>query len=261
MSSFQEVSQQVGNQLKRLFPAADRVPALSVGLSVFLVLVYLFSVANPWILDAWCLSPQALPNFELSRLTTYTLIHENFFHLLFNVASLYGPLSQFEVQNGTVHTAVVLNFLATFVGVPYCLCGLLFYPETSVLGASGWCFSMLSYYYYLRSQTEETVKLYRVDVPTTMVPFVFLLVVGVLVPSSSFMGHLIAIFAGYALGYGYLKHFTNPPFRLIERIEAALDSVIDRLPAQLHYIKEHEVSQERYVLPSHAGQVLGTNRV
>ncbi|ESW97556.1 putative membrane protein [Ogataea parapolymorpha DL-1] len=258
--SFQQLFQQISDQGRRLFAATERAPALSTGLCVFLVLVYLYSIANPAILDKWSLTPWTLYNLELSRLTTYPLVHANFVHLLFNVVSLYGPLCQFEVQNGTVHTAIVLNFLATCVAIPYCLCGMLFFPTTSVLGASGWGFSMLSYYYYLQAQTAENTRIYTVDVPTTMIPFILLLVVGVLVPSSSFIGHLFAILAGYALGYGYLKHFTNPPFRIVERVESALAGVIGRLPPQIHYIREQDVSSDRYVLPSHGGQVLGTNR-
>ncbi|ODV83242.1 hypothetical protein CANARDRAFT_30181 [[Candida] arabinofermentans NRRL YB-2248] len=266
------VTQYIALAKKYLGPNSPQSPpALTLGLCIFLTLVYLYSFIQPSILESWPLDPYAIYNLEMSKLTTYPLIHENFIHLIFNIISIYTPLSQFEKSNGTVHTGVVLNFLATLIAIPYCLVGMVCYPNVSVLGCSGWCFAMLTYFTYMRSQVQEFTKLPNTnfEIPTNLTPFILLIIIGIIVPSSSFIGHLFGILAGFLLGFGYLKNFTNPPFKLILKIESKLENLIDLLPDEIHYIKEKDVADLRYKpldsnisLPLHSNDVfVGTGNV
>ncbi|VEU21300.1 DEKNAAC102361 [Brettanomyces naardenensis] len=226
---------------------ASGVPALTFVVTLFLVGVFIVSIFDDTLVDNWCLFPEALFDFELTRFTTYPLVHTGFLHLFFNLVSLWAPMAQFEKMNGTVHTALVFNILSVIVAVPYCILGYFFYSDTTVVGASGLVFSFVAYFSYVNSLRHKTVKLFgRYEVPTISVPFVLLGIVFLLVPNSSLIGHFLGIIAGFILAQGWLAPLTVPPIGLIEKIEAFLHRLIDLIPRQISYIKEIDVKDGRY---------------
>ncbi|ODV94485.1 hypothetical protein PACTADRAFT_4426 [Pachysolen tannophilus NRRL Y-2460] len=230
------------NLAKTFLPVFDGYPpAFTSGFVVFLVLIYILSFFTS-INDKIALNPWAPFNFDLNRISMYPLGHVSFFHLLFNIIAIVTPLSNFEKENGTVHTGIVLNILATVTALPYCLLGIIFYPNTEVLGASAWCFSFAAYEAHKQSLLKPSIIITPTFViPTIYSPFVFLILIAVIAPHSSFMGHLFGILAGYALSFGYLTKLIEPPSKIVQFIEKKIDTLINLIPPQFRYYREIEV--------------------
>lgn len=100
-------------------------------------------------------------------------------------------------------------------------------------------------------------------IPTWITPLAFIVVTSVLLPNTSFLGHLCAVIVGYlckscillvnpvtnsiSVGLGYLK-FLAPPEKIAKWIESKLN-LLGRLP---HYVTVEQKTAGRYtaVLPS-----------
>lgn len=65
------------------------------------------------------------------------------------------PLAVFETRNGTIHTGVTLNLLTVIAALQYCIVGLIFYPNTGVIGLSGIAFLLMSYMAYHESNSDQ----------------------------------------------------------------------------------------------------------
>lgn len=236
-----------------VFPT-NGIPIETLIVCVCIIVVYIASLFNGNIRSDMALKPDSLFHIsELPRLSSYVWVHSGFFHLFFNVLSLWAPLAEFERTNGTFHTALVLSILATAVAIPYCLLGTLFFPNTVVLGASGWVFSLISYFSYLNSLSHRTVKLFNSwEVPTLSIPFIFMLTVFLMVPNSSLIGHFLGIVTGFLLAKGWFINLTVLPFGLMEKIEGRLSRLIDHLPGIFNYVRESSVKSSRYQYSSTA---------
>ncbi|GEQ72825.1 hypothetical protein JCM33374_g6513 [Metschnikowia sp. JCM 33374] len=223
-------------------------PALSVGICIFSVLFYaVYPTGSP----ALVLYPWSPLKFNLNAMSFYIFPHANLVHLAFNLIALFPLISRFEKANGTVNTGITLNLLAMATALPYCVVGLLLFPVSGVAGLSGICFSFLTY--YCHKERESTPVLYRFTVSqreivihTKYFPFINLIIIAVLVPSTSFFGHLAGIGAGYLLALGYLK-FLYPPSKVVLFIEGKLAPGINHLKKIVDFISEEDAVAERGV--------------
>ncbi|EPQ64314.1 BgtA-20460 [Blumeria graminis f. sp. tritici] len=83
-------------------------------------------------------------------------------------------------------------------------------------------------------------------IPTWISPLVMAIFVSVLIPNTSFLGHLCGLAFGYGWGLGYLK-FLAPPERALRWIEGKLN-LLGRLP---HYVSIDQKTYGRFgVLPT-----------
>lgn len=232
---------------KYLFPSApgDRYPALTAGISVFFIIIFFFSFYD--INEGLYLYPKALIHFQLGRLSNYPLGHTSVLHLILNIVCLYGPLLRFELIHGTVYTGIVLNILAVSTAIPFCILGMLFYPDVKVLGSSGWVFSFIAYFAVRESLNMPLIKLNNnFGIPTRYFPVFILLLTTILVPGSSFWGHFFGMVSGYLLSYGYLNRFIVPPtVKIVPFIEDKLDFLIKLIPSKFWYIKEKSIITQR----------------
>ncbi|CEP62512.1 putative rhomboid protease RBD2 LALA0_S05e07294g [Lachancea lanzarotensis] len=243
-------------------PDGKPAAALSTGLMIFMFLLFILNFIfniNAHI----ALKPNALFQLNLNSISMYPLGHVSFVHLLMNSISLYGPLTIFERSHGTVHTGVILNLLAVFTAIPYCLLGSLFFSKTEVIGSSGWCFSLLAYFSFKESIIRPQQRIFNdYSLPTRYIPLVVLLIVTIFFPASSFWGHSIALLWGYALGSKevYAAKLV-PPSSLIQKIESKLDRAIAAIPLGVKFYREVDANRsesytsllgEESVLPLHS---------
>lgn len=218
--------------------------ALSVGLLIFMTLFELINLLYP-LTAALMLTPNALFELDLNRLSFYPLVHLNILHLIFNCWALYPLINQFEQKNGTVRTGIVLNLFAFLPGVVYCILAKIL-PLGAVAGSSGWWFAFLGYTTLRQSANQPTIQFYQnFIIPTWSIPFVPLVVFFVLIPSSSWMGHLLGLLAGWALEQGYLAKLVEPSTNVVEWIENKLAPLIARIPFGLKFIGEVEAREIR----------------
>ncbi|KAK7202692.1 hypothetical protein BZA70DRAFT_313154 [Myxozyma melibiosi] len=191
------------------------------------------------------LNPSAVLHGGFHRLLTYPLVHQNFMHLLFNFFALIPVLSVFEEETGTVGTAGCLALFSVAPGVAYVFISL-FTGSTTTLGASGWVFSLMAYFALKDAAIRSTIYINpRFQIPTWSTPLLTLLVIAILLPASSFLGHLLGLAVGYAYGLGYLEQ-AKLPQQLILKAETAL-SARQLTKALPRFISDDSASKHRVV--------------
>lgn len=237
--------------VSKFLPLGDKYPpALTIGLIIFLPLLYILNIFLS-INSAIALSPSSLTNFNLNQLSLYPLGHLSIFHLIFNLLAIVAPLSQFERYHGTVYTGVILNLFAVSTAVLYAVLGLVFYPSASVLGSSAWVFSFAGFFAYKESLIKPIFTITpTVTIPTLYTPMIPLIIIAVIFPGSSFIGHFFGLISGYLLAFGYLNKLV-PSSSIIEKIEEKLDKLINLIPTPFKYYKEVDAkylrTQDDYV--------------
>lgn len=227
-------------------------PALTVGLSVFTFFLLVIDLSsNQSLSQKFSLHPNAPFEFDLNRLSFYLLFHRGFFHWFLNIVGLFTPLAIFERKHGTVYTGITLNLLAVTAGLQFCLLGKILFPGTSVIGLSGVVFLFMSF--MAHKEHFSTPVLYSFNyqgsdysVPTLYSPFIFLFACMILLPGSSFWGHLAGISSGYLLSLGYFK-VLYPPLKVVLFIERKLQAPIHSLRSLVVYYKEEEAIEQRGV--------------
>lgn len=200
----------------------SHLPIISTGITLFLLIVYLLELKIDQLTINWALNPTLILQFELSRLTTYPLVHFSPLHLVFNMLSLWPSLAAFEMAHGSLHTAIVLNTTGAVTGVIYTIISLILNidADSYIGGASGWCFIFITVDCLVKSVEMANIEIYNgVSIPTKLLPFVYLVLSQVIVPSSSFLGHLVALIVGFLVFKGYLGPLCSPPFKVVEKIE------------------------------------------
>lgn len=227
-------------------------PALTVGLSIFTFLLLVIDLCfNQALSQKFSLHPNAPFEFDLNRLSFYLLFHRGFIHWLLNVIGLFTPLAIFERTHGTVFTGVTLNLLAVTAGLQFCVLGKILYPNTHVIGLSGIVFLFMSFMAYKEHHSTPVIYTFKfqgseMSIPTLYSPFIVLIVCMVLIPGSSFWGHLAGISSGYLLALGYIK-FLYPPLKVILFIERKLKAPIHLLRSLVVYYREEDAVEQRGV--------------
>jgi hypothetical protein len=84
-----------------------------------------------------------------------------------------------------------------------------------------------------------------VTVPTWTIPLAPLIITAIILPGSSFIGHLLGLLAGYALAMKYLDPVIEPSTKAVEFIESKLSRLIDLIPSQIVYIREIQARELR----------------
>ncbi|CCD25445.1 putative rhomboid protease RBD2 NDAI_0F01260 [Naumovozyma dairenensis CBS 421] len=240
--------------LKKLLTINPEYPpaALTTGLTVFLAIIYTLSwFPRTNLNESWSLNTDSLFHLKtFSKLSTYPLIHLSLLHLLCNVFAIFVPLTIFETNHGTIYTGVILNLLAIFTGVFYCFAGTILYPNVSIAGASGWCFTFWGYFALqesrIRPRYENFAHISGLNIPTVAVPIVMLFVIAFLVPGSSFPGHALGLMFGYLMGWkeNWVAMIV-PPSWIIVKIEKVVDKLIALIPFGLTYYKEENMDRSR----------------
>ncbi|KAL3230826.1 Rhomboid protein 2 [Nakaseomyces bracarensis] len=265
-------------QPQRLLMPEGRPPAaLSTGLMIFLTAMFGISQINSSFKDHFVLLPSSLFEFDMGKLSLYPLMHMSYLHLVFNALAIVGPLNNFEATHGTIHTGVVLNLSAVIAAIIYCVVSRFLGLEAGVVGASGWCFTFITYMSVKESRIYPKFELSRIipgvpySIPTHLSPVCLLFFTAVVFFRSSFLGHTAGMAVGYFIGY-FEKYFNIlvPPSWILDKIEKVVDPLINIIPFNIKYYRDAEVDREEEyksffpdqppILPTTGGSgtVLGT---
>lgn len=188
---------------------ARRLPLFTLGIGAAMVFFFLAGIAFD-IVGAFSLRPSNLWAFELSRLTTYPLAHVGLLHILLNMAAFVPLCGRFEQRHGTLRTLAM--FLGPFESVPgilYCLLdGPILRHDTSIVGCSGWVFTLLAIESTLSPDKHVVIAGRRI--PSWSVPLILTLAATLLLPGSSLLGHLCALGTGHVFGSGRVDFLLLP---------------------------------------------------
>ena len=227
-----------------------RLP-LFTRLCILLIIVFYFLSLMPALsVTSLCeLRPSAISITAGYRLNTYPFIHYGILHTGFNLFALTPLMERFESEHGTLLTAALFGGpLATIPAVIYIIFEkYVLMGDTAVGGGSVWVFLLLS---------NEAIKLWRANpffdlaglaqMPTWITPLILVVLTNILIPYTSFWGHLAGCAVGYLYGLGYLK-ILAPPDKILRWVEKK-GNLLGRVP---HYVSLDQKTYGRYgVLPT-----------
>ncbi|KAL2072333.1 hypothetical protein VTL71DRAFT_11676 [Oculimacula yallundae] len=226
-----------------------RLPLFTRGIILVIVLLWIAGMQSVWDVQKWgALIPEEIGLSSMYRTNTFPLIHAGFFHAFMNILALTPLLERFEAEHGTLTTlALFMGPLSTIPALLYTFFerGVL-HMNTTILGASIWVFTLVAMEAVKTYKSNPYFMLGTTQIPTWITPFVMVLFVSVLVPNTSFLGHVCGLAFGYGWGLGYLK-FLAPPEWALRWIEGKLN-LLGRLP---HYVSVDQKTYGRFgVLPT-----------
>ena len=184
----------------------------------------------------FCLSPSlAMRHFgtQWHRMFTSAFTHANAFHLLINASCLGNYGSHLERDVGSFAFAAMLVVFVALCGSVHVLLGWLMQSRECAVGFSGVLFALIVVDSATnRTQTtRDVLGLFRVN--AVAYPFALIVMIQVLIPSSSFVGHLAGICVGSLYVRGTLNFLLCSP-ATVERFEnrylnnATLESLCSR---------------------------------
>ncbi|GFN18475.1 GPI-anchor transamidase subunit GAA1 [Aspergillus tubingensis] len=226
-----------------------RLPLFTRLVLLAIIVFWLLELQTIWSVVQWgSVIPEEVGFGTMYRLNTYPFIHLGFFHAFLNILALTPLLERFEAEHGTL-TAVALFIgpLSTLpAGIYILIERFVLHRNTAVVGSSIWVFLLLGSEAIRTFKSNPYFSLGSTKIPTWTSPLFACALVSILVPNTSFLGHLCAILVGYLLGLGVLKIFV-PPEKVLRWIEGKLN-LLGRLP---HYVSVDQKTYGRYgVLPT-----------
>ncbi|KAI9298194.1 hypothetical protein K502DRAFT_362626 [Neoconidiobolus thromboides FSU 785] len=183
------------------------------GISLIFYWISVFSgksFLNEWDLFGeryFSLNPDAITRrYEVWRLLTYPFFHLSFFHILFNLFAVIPLSSNFERRVGTVQYLIYL--IPAFILIPstvYTLLSLIpmsfFASLPSTIGSSGLFFTLSV---WKSTEYPESSFCGLCNIHPQMYPLLLLLVISLIFPSASFLGHFLGLWVGYLYVYKFL---------------------------------------------------------
>lgn len=226
-----------------------RLPLFTRIVLLLIVIFWIVELPKIWNVVEWgAVTPDDVGFASLYRLNTYPFIHLGFFHAFLNTLALMPLLERFEAEHGTLTAvALFLGPLSTFpAGLYIFIEKIILRGNVAIVGASVWVFLLLASEAIRTFKSNPYFALGTYKIPTWTSPLIACVFVSLLVPNTSLLGHICAIFVGYLLGLGYLKVFV-PPEKILRWIEGKLN-LLGRLP---HYVSVDQKTYGRYgVLPT-----------
>ncbi|RPA76922.1 rhomboid-domain-containing protein [Ascobolus immersus RN42] len=245
------VNDQLQRELRAYKAYLLRLPVLTRSVATLCIAVYVLDCLG-FGLKAWMdLDPSKINMSTMYRLNTYPLPHLSLLHLLPNLLALLPLLTRHERSHGSLLTLLqILGPLTTFPAFLYLAISYILRTSTPVVGASAWVFTLISAEAVETWRVRPTVDLLGRKIPTWATPLGMCLLIAVLMPGTSFVGHLCGIVVGYLMGLGWLN-ILNTPEWILRKVE-------DKLPLEAfipHYVglEGREKAGMGFVLPSHNG--------
>ncbi|KAI8807125.1 hypothetical protein BJ742DRAFT_813521 [Cladochytrium replicatum] len=192
-------------------PLATLITATILATSYFVSLVYSLSGD---LNSAGCLRPDLLfSNVAqgLYRILTSPMLHANFLHLLLNMLAFLPLGVRAEKANGSLKFACILLILVVLSQVTTVLLSYIVdsvvttgYLSACIIGFSGVIFGMIT---SMECMDHRPRPMFGnvLSVPASLYPWVLLVIIQIVLPSASMIGHIGGIAAGYLHGFGLLN--------------------------------------------------------
>lgn len=165
--------------------------------------------------------------YEVWRIISGAWFHGGLLHIVFNMVTFEAIGPKIERKQGSLNFIYNL-FLFDILGsiIHESIAYLLFKTNTftefmyeCTVGLSGVIFTLLVI--NMRDQESPTMSVFGFfRVPTKLYPWVLLVIMQIIMPNVSFLGHLSGIMVGFLYSYGYLGIF-QPPSWILNYIESS----------------------------------------
>lgn len=185
--------------------------------------------------DALSLNPTAIVfRKQVYRLISYIYVHGSILHYLGNSFAAFPLLSKFENQSGSLLTlAVPLIAFTLLPSLIYVSVSIAIDMNIVLIGASGMVFALLALEAMRQHAIMPSTPLLGFSLPTWSLPFIILVVIAVLIPGSSFLGHFLGMIIGYFFHFAW-RYVTLPP-RAMNAIERKLSPVTKYVPSYVPF--------------------------
>lgn len=200
--------------LMQLWQQIDRLPAkppVTLALVGFMVVIHLDPSVVPLLgrpFQDMCLQPAAILGGRDSalRLVGSSLVHGSNHHLYYNMASFLWKGVHLEQHMGSQQFAVLVGAMlllshSLVVAVAHVAAGLGFgdWLGSCAVGFSAVIFALK----FILNQVEGTSNVWGFHVPTRYATWLELVIISLISPHASFLGHLCGIFAGVLYHYAW----------------------------------------------------------
>eukprot|EP00823_Brevimastigomonas_motovehiculus_P001342 TRINITY_DN11869_c0_g1_i1.p1 TRINITY_DN11869_c0_g1~~TRINITY_DN11869_c0_g1_i1.p1 ORF type:complete len:412 (+),score=40.38 TRINITY_DN11869_c0_g1_i1:60-1295(+) len=190
------------------------------------ILLFVFTIIYPDYIGSWVISAYAVfVDHEYYQLFTSAFLHGNIAHLLLNMLTLFYVGPQIENLFGTIAFCGICFLLVFFGNCLFVLayCANVFLLRNTdwgppTLGFSGVLFGFICIECALDPPELQRSVFGFCRVPSWLYPWMLLIVLQIIFPGVSFMGHLAGIVIGFAYVKGLFNWFSLPRCLLV-RVE------------------------------------------
>ncbi len=210
----------------RLTNYLSTIPICSLGLLSVNCIVHLFIFLTSEPLNLFSINPYlVIYNYEFYRIISSAFVHSGLLHIFFNMMSLLQIGTILEIQFGTLQFLVVTLWLVILSSTLYVLFSYILslafnnisWLYYSSVGFSGVLFSYaIIETYHSNMPTRSVFGLF--EVPSKVYPWVLLVILQIMLPNVSWLGHVSGIIVGLLLLSGSLQ-FLLPSVEFYKSIE------------------------------------------
>jgi len=135
-------------------------------------------------------------NKEYWRIITGSYSHYSIMHLIFNCASAWS-MKGLEKFLGFSRYLYYISILSIFPPILAVLISKTFFPEkeSHAVGFSAVMFGMMTF----MSTLTQSINLFGLTIPWSIMPFVSCLMTQIMIPTSSFTGHISGVVIGFLI--------------------------------------------------------------
>uniref|UniRef100_A0AAV1SY30 Peptidase S54 rhomboid domain-containing protein n=1 Tax=Peronospora matthiolae TaxID=2874970 RepID=A0AAV1SY30_9STRA len=189
--------------LLRQVQQLERKPPVTLGLMALMCGLYYQQNITPELFHPYALCPdRVLDRFELMRIVASGLIHADEWHLYHNMISFLWKGYNLEYKLGSVQFLLIVGFLLALshtlvIAVALILATCFQMPGPLHQCSVGFSSVLFALKVILNHDSPAFSTIYGFCVPTKYAAWLELVAIYLLVPQSSFMGHMCGILAGY----------------------------------------------------------------
>lgn len=188
---------------------------LTLFIAAVCMLLFVLRIASSDISVVCFLPSRVITRFEIYRIFTGPFFHGGLLHILFNIVAWMFIGKDYEKAVGTLPAAYsVFILLIPLIASLHCCAAYLIdaLAETHArnqctIGISGVLFALLVV--NIEASAVPSISVFGLfSLPSRWYPWLLALVLQLLSPNLSFLGHLSGIALGYAISFGYLHRLT-----------------------------------------------------
>jgi membrane associated rhomboid family serine protease len=185
-------------------------PFTTVTIIVNGVICYLLNARDIPFTSVAIASDSVFINGEYWRIITSAFSHYQIFHIVANIGSSWscGPL---EAEVGTIRFVIYIAILAISCGLLDVLIRHYFLPSTTqtwALGYSGVVCGLMA----ILSAYHSHLRIFGFNIRWSFMPFINILLIQLIVPRVSFIGHLSGVIVGFLISWNLFNWVTEQLF-------------------------------------------------
>ncbi|GAB5372658.1 hypothetical protein AAMO2058_001683600 [Amorphochlora amoebiformis] len=206
-------------QLARQISAMPYKPPATLVLMALNFAVHFYQHTLPLGIPQVCLHPAKILSGELKRLVFSAFYHGDDMHVYYNMSSLLWKGAQLEQAMGSeafIGMSLVLLGLShsIYVAVAWAMAEVGFYNSMNTC-AIGYSAVLFAYKVVLNHASPRWTRIWGFSIPLKYACWAELVLISIMTPNASFIGHLCGILAGLIYVYGY--NFVQPTLQSVPR--------------------------------------------